>query len=121
MQKKTNKKNILLENIITVMKQAKGKEIISLDLEKIETAICKHFILCTGTSSTHVNSIEKKIKKIISQKLGEKPWGTEGNNVGECVLMDYYDIIVHIFQEKTRKLYNIEDLWADANLTKYQE
>ena len=121
MQKKTNKKNILLENIITVMKQAKGKEIISLDLEKIETAICKHFILCTGTSSTHVNSIENKIKKIISQKLGEKPWGTEGNNVGEWVLMDYYDIIVHIFQEKTRKLYNIEDLWADANLTKYQE
>jgi len=121
MPKKPNKKNILLENIIAVIQEAKGKEIISLNLEKIETAICKDFILCTGTSSTHVNSIENKIKKEISQKHGEKPYSTEGNNIGEWVLMDYYDIIVHIFQEKTRKLYNIEDLWADANFTKYQE
>ena len=53
--------------------------------------------------------------------MGEKPWHTEGNNVGEWVLMDYYDIIVHVFQEKTRKFYNIEDFWGDAKFTNYKE
>ena len=121
MAKKLDQTNILLKHIINVIKNAKGEEIVSLDLRKIESAICKYFIICTGTSSTHVNSIESKIKKTISQDLGEKPWHTEGNNVGEWVLMDYYDIIVHVFQEKTRKFYNIEDLWGDAKFTNYKE
>ena len=121
MAKKLDKTNILLKNIITVIQDTKGKEIISLDLRKIESAICKYFIICTGTSSIHVKSIENKIKKKISQDLGEKPWHTEGNNIGEWVLMDYYDIIVHIFQEKTRKFYNLEDFWGDARFTDYEE
>ncbi len=121
MAKKLDQTNILLKHIINVIKNAKGEEIVSLDLRKIESAICKYFIICTGTSSTHVNSIESKIKKTISQDLGEKPWHTEGNNVGEWVLMDYYDIIVHVFQEKTRKFYNIEDFWGDAKFTNKKE
>ena len=121
MTKKLDKTNILLKNIVNVIQDAKGEEIISLDLKKIDSAICKYFIICTGTSSTHVNSIENKIKKTISQNLDEKPWHTEGNNIGEWVLMDYHDIIVHIFQEKTRKLYNIEDFWGDAKFTNYKE
>ena len=121
MAKKLDETNILLKNIVNVIQDSKGKEIVSLDLRKIESAICKYFIICTGTSSTHVNSIERKIKKTISQDLGEKPWHTEGNNVGEWVLMDYYDIIVHVFQEKTRKFYNLEDFWGDAKFTNYKE
>ncbi len=121
MPKKLDKTNILLENIIDVIKDTKAKEISSLDLRTIETAVCKYFIICTGTSNTHVNSIEGKIKKQISQNLGEKPLHTEGNIIGEWVLMDYYDIIIHIFQEKTRKFYNIEDFWADAKFTNYKE
>jgi ribosome-associated protein len=121
MAKKLDKTNILLKHIINVIQDAKGQKIISLDLRKIDSAICKYFIICTGTSSTHVNSIESKIKKIISQDLNEKPWHTEGNNVGEWVLMDYYDIIVHVFQEQTRKFYNIEDFWGDAKYKSYKE
>jgi len=119
MTKKLDKTNILLENIVNVIQDAKGEEIISLDLRKIDSAICKYFIICTGTSSTHVNSIQSKIKKKISQELGEKPWHIEGDNIREWLLMDYYDIIIHIFQEKTRKFYNIEDFWGDAKFTNY--
>ena len=119
MAKKIAKTNILLKNIIEIIQDAKGNEIISLDLQKIESAICKYFIICTGTSSTHVNSIENKIKKTISKEFGEKPSHCEGNKIGEWILMDYYDIIVHVFQEKTRKFYNIEDFWGDAKLTNY--
>ena len=121
MAKKLDETNILLKHIINAIQDAKGKKIISLDLRKIESAICKYFIICMGTSSTHVKSIESKIKKTISQDLSEKPWHTEGNNVGEWVLMDYYDIIVHVFQEKTRKFYNLEDFWGDAKFTNYKD
>ena len=120
MAKRLEKNNILLQNIVNVIQDAKGKEIISLDLREIESAICDYFIICTGTSNTHVNSIESKIKKEISKILSEKPLHIEGNNIGEWVLMDYYNIIVHIFQEQTRNFYNIENFWGDAKLKKYK-
>ena len=121
MAKKIDATNILLENIINAIQDVKGKEIVSLDLRKIDSAICKYFEICTGTSNTHVNSIESNIKKTISRDLGEKPFHIEGNNIGEWVLMDYSDIIVHVFQEKTRAFYNIEDFWGDAKFKNYKE
>ena len=120
MIKKLDETNILLKKIINVIQEAKVKEITSLDLRNIDSAICKYFIICTGTSNIHVNSIENKIKKIILKELGEKPYNTEGNNLGEWVLIDYYDIIVHIFQEKTRIFYNIEEFWGDAKFKNYK-
>ena len=121
MAKKIDATNILLENIINAIQDVKGKEIVSLDLRKIDSAICKYFVICTGTSNTHVNSIESNIKKTISRDLGEKPLHIEGNNIGEWVLMDYSDIIVHVFQQKTRAFYNIEDFWGDAKFKNYKE
>jgi len=121
MAKKLEGKNILLNGIIEVMRDTKAQNIVSLDLKNIESAICKHFIICTGTSNTHVNSIESNIRKTISKKLTEKPFNVEGNNIGEWVLIDYYDIIVHIFQESTRNFYDIEGFWGDAEFTNYTD
>ena len=121
MAKKIDATNILLENIIDAIQDVKGKKIISLDLRKIESAICKYFVICTGTSNIHVSAIEGGVKKAISKDLGEKPSHIEGNNVGEWILMDYFDVIVHIFQEKTRTFYNIEDLWGDAKFITYKD
>ena len=121
MAKKIDATNILLENIINAIQDVKGKEIVSLDLRKIDSAICKYFVICTGTSNTHVNSIESNIKKTISRDLGEKPFHIECNNIGEWVLMDYSDIIVHVFQKKTRAFYNIEDFWGDAKFRNYKD
>tara|TARA_B100000767_G_scaffold266822_1_gene284742 strand:- start:117 stop:482 length:366 start_codon:yes stop_codon:yes gene_type:complete len=121
MAKKIDETNILLENIIDAIQDAKGIEIVSLDLKSLDSAISKYFVICTGTSNTHVNAIEGNIKKTISKYLGEKPLHTEGNRIGEWILMDYIDIIVHIFQEKTRAFYNIEDFWADAKFKKHKD
>ena len=71
MTKKIDKTNILLENIINAIQDVKGKEIISLDLRKIDSAICKYFVICTGSSNTHVSAIEGSIKKLIA----EDTWG----------------------------------------------
>lgn len=116
MSKKNNKTNILFKHIIYAIKDMKGKEVIALDLQHIDSAICKYFIICTGNSNTHVNSIENKIKDFINKETGEKPYGIEGNNTGEWVLMDYIDIVVHVFQKKVRDFYNIENLWGDAKI-----
>lgn len=121
MVKKIDATNILLENIIDAIQDVKGKEVISLNFRKVESAISKYFVICTGTSSTHVNAIEGSIKKSISKNIGDKPFHIEGTNVGEWILMDYSDIIVHIFQEKTRAFYNIEDFWGDAEFITYKD
>ena len=119
MSKQSDSTNILLKHIIGAIQEVKGKEIISLNLTKIDTAICKYFVICTGMSNIHVNAIEKSIKKYVLEKLIERPYNTEGNNIAEWVVIDYSDIIIHIFQKKIRNLYNLEDLWGDADFINY--
>ena len=108
--------DILLETIIEGIKEVKGINTAILDLKKIETAVCKYFVICSGTSNTHVSSIADSVKKIVSKKIQEKPWHIEGLNTSEWVLLDYSDIVVHVFQEQTREFYRLEDLWGDAEI-----
>ena len=116
--KKKNNDDSLIYSIIEAIENIKGKEINILDLRELENTVCDYFIVCEGSSNTQVNAIVASIQKHVSKELKDKPWNIEGNDNGEWVLMDYYDIIVHIFQDKTRKFYNIEDFWGDAKLTK---
>lgn len=97
----------------------KGKNIISLNFKNIEAAITKYFVICTATSNTHSNALETYIRKNTLKDINEKPFSSEGTNANEWVLMDYSDVVVHIFQEKFRNYYNIEDLWGDAKITNY--
>jgi ribosome-associated protein len=122
MGKKTvvRKSDVLVKAIIDSIKQHKGKEVISLDLRGIETAVCDFFIICHGTSNTHIASIAENIRKEISKQMKEKPWHTEGEANKEWVLMDYFNVVVHIFNKEKRDFYKLEDLWADANI-KYIE
>ena len=122
MGKKTmrRKSDVLAKAIIRAIKQHKGKEVVSLDLREIETAICDFFIICHGTSSTHLSSIVDNVRKDVSKLLKEKPWDTEGESNKEWILMDYFDVVVHIFNQEKRDFYKLENLWADAQI-KYIE
>ena len=115
-KRKLDASDILLETIINGIQEVKGKDINILDLTKIETAVCKYFVICSGTSSTHVSSISENIRKFVSKEIKEKPWSTEGKDTSEWVLMDYSDIVVHVFQNQIREFYNLEDLWGDAEI-----
>ena len=117
MPKEVKKKNVLTKHIVNTIVDAKGMEIVTLDLRNIETSICDFFIVCTGTSNIHVKSIEDRIKKMISKKLGEKPIHTEGSLTADWILMDYFNVVIHIFQKQTREFYKIEDFWGDAEIT----
>ena len=122
MGKKTMRResDVLAKAIIKVIKQHKGKEVVSLDLREIETAICDFFIICHGTSSTHLSSIVDNVRKDVSKLMKERPWHTEGESNKEWILMDYFDVVVHIFNQEKRDFYKLENLWADAQI-KYIE
>ena len=115
-KRKLDVSDILLETIIEGIHEVKGIDTSILDLKKIETAVCKYFVICSGTSNTHVSSIADNIKKNVSKEIQEKPWHIEGLNTSEWVLIDYSDIVVHVFQEQTREFYRLEDLWGDAKI-----
>ena len=113
---KLDESEILLETIIEGVQEVKGKDMTILDLKNIETAVCRYFVICSGTSNIHVSSISDNVRKFVSKELNEKPWNTEGQSTAEWILMDYSDIVLHVFQEQTREYYTLEDLWGDANI-----
>ncbi len=120
MAKKVAQSDVLLANIIKGIEEVKGNDIDILDLREIDTAVCDYFIICNGTSNTQVNAIVNSIQKTVSKELKDKPWHIEGTDNGEWVLMDYVNIVVHVFQKQIREFYNIEGLWGDAKITTIQ-
>lgn len=114
MQKKQPELDQLVVQIISGIENVKGNDIDILDLREIENAVCDYFIICNGTSRTHVNAIVSSIEKSVSKKLKEKPWHVEGSANSEWVLLDYVNVVVHVFQKHTREFYDIEGLWGDA-------
>jgi len=107
----------LIDTIVEGIQDIKGKDIAILDLTGIEQRVCDYFIICTGDSSTQVDSIAHSIVKTTRKKLKEKPWHFEDSTTKEWILIDYVNIVVHVFYKDTREFYDIEGLWADAKRT----
>jgi len=120
MAKKTKSDDILLALIIKGIEEVKGNDIDILDLREIDNSACDYFIICNGNSNTQVNAIVNSIQKTVSKEIHEKPWHVEGIENGEWVLMDFVDIVVHVFQKHIREYYDIESLWGDAKITSIQ-
>lgn len=107
----------LIALIIDGIEDVKGIEINVLDLREIENTVCDYFVICNGTSNTHVNAIVSAVQKKVSKTIKTKPWTVEGTENSEWVLLDYVDVVVHVFQRPIRERYDIEGLWGDAKLT----
>jgi len=118
MSNKKDNADELITEIIKCIENIKGEEILLLNLKKIENSPCDYFIICNGSSNTQVNAIVNKIKKNVSKSLLKKPLHIEGLENAKWVLIDYFNIVVHVFQREIREFYNIEELWGDAKLTK---
>ncbi|WP_336070697.1 ribosome silencing factor [Mesoflavibacter sp. CH_XMU1404-2] len=117
MAKKESNADLLITSIIGGIEDVKGKEINILDLREIENTVCDYFVICEGTSNTQVNAIVNSIQKKVSKTLQDKPWHIEGEDNAEWVLMDYVNVVVHVFQKHIREFYDIESLWGDAKVT----
>jgi ribosome-associated protein len=110
----------LITLIIAGIEDIKGQNISILDLRSIENSVCDYFVICDGNSNTQVNAIVNSIQKKVSKSAHEKPYQIEGEDNAEWVLMDYINIVVHVFQKPTREFYNIEELWGDAKITEIE-
>jgi len=108
--------NDLVDTILKGIQEKKGKDIVVLNMNEIEHAICEYFIICHGDSNTQVNAIYNSIQHEVREGLNEKPWHKEGYENSEWILLDYSNVVVHIFQKEIRDFYRLEELWADAEI-----
>ena len=107
----------LISLVIKGIDDVKGENIQLLDLRDIENTVCDYFIICSGNSNTQVNAISGSVQKVVSKEIKDKPWHIEGQGNSEWILMDYVNVVVHVFQKHVRDFYDIESLWGDAKTT----
>ncbi|MCS6833306.1 MAG: ribosome silencing factor, partial [Flammeovirgaceae bacterium] len=104
----------LAENIVKGLQEKKGNKIVMMDLRGVKGAIVDFFVICTGTSDAHVDALKESVEEYVFKQLGQLPWKKEGLQHKEWILLDYVDVVVHIFQQHRRDFYGIEELWGDA-------
>ncbi len=118
-QKKLTDSRRLLETIVFGLQEKKGIDIMVLDLRKVKNAFSEYFVICSGNADTHVDSLTDSVEDTVKKYLGENAWNKEGKANREWILLDYSNIVVHIFKKEKRKHYQLEELWGDAELIEF--
>ncbi|GAB1451141.1 ribosome silencing factor [Draconibacterium sp.] len=121
MTKETLETKKILDGVLEGIQRIKGKEITIVDLNTINHTECGYFVICHGTSTTQANSIAHSVEEIVKETTGIDAWHKDGYRNSIWILLDYGDIMVHVFQKDARDFYNLEGLWADAKTTKIKE
>jgi ribosome-associated protein len=109
-----NRNSKLFKTIIRAIQEKKGENIISLDLRKIPEAVSDFFIICEAGSTTQVKAVADHVEYLVKEECGEMPYRHEGMSALQWVLVDYVNVVVHIFHPETRKFYRLEEMWSDA-------
>jgi len=111
----------LINAIVEGIQRKKGIDVIKIDLTKINHTECKYFIICHGNSNTQVDAIAHSVEDTVEELMNEKAWHIDGYRNSLWILLDYADVMVHIFQKDSRKFYDLENLWADAHIELIKE
>jgi ribosome-associated protein len=104
----------LTDAVVHGLQDKKGLNIVVMDLRKVRGAITDYFVICSGTSDKHVQALSDNVWEAVRVQFDDKPMNVEGRKNGEWILMDYVNVVVHVFLEEKRRFYDIESLWADA-------
>jgi len=96
------------------MDNKKGEDIVILDLRELQSAPASFFVICSGNVPSHVSALSDGVFEVIKKATGQNPHKVEGYDNAEWILMDYFDVVVHIFQKEKRDFFRLEELWADA-------
>lgn len=107
----------LVDAIIDGMQEKKAKNITIINLTGIENSVADFFVICDADSKTHVEAIADSVDEVVQKSTNERPFHAEGFENAEWILMDYINVVVHVFQKEIRDYYNLEALWADAEIT----
>jgi ribosome-associated protein len=111
----------LEERIIESIREKKGRNIVNINLTKLNNSICEYFIISHGESDTQVRAIARNIEDKVKKHLKQNTYHAEGYQNAQWILLDFNTVVAHIFQEKTRNYYKLEELWADGETTIYPE
>ncbi|MFN0032481.1 MAG: ribosome silencing factor [Flavobacteriales bacterium] len=109
---------ILAETVAAGMQELKASEIVLMDMRKVKNAMTDYMVICHGGSHNQVEAIARSVEKQTGEKLNDKPWHIEGMRNSQWILMDYVNVVAHIFDKESRYFYALEELWADATTTK---
>ena len=115
-----NQSNSISDAIVHGIQEKKGNDIVRLDLRNIHSSVADYFIVCHAESSTQVKAIANSVEEEVYKALKEDPIRKEGLQTAEWIILDYGDVVVHIFKTDKREYYGIEDLWGDAEFKYYQ-
>lgn len=116
----TSSSTKLRDTVVEAILDKKGENVISLDLTKINDAVTEHFVICDAATTVQVKAIAENIADEVKKRTGERPWHKEGYENLDWVLLDYVDVVVHIFRTEIREFYQLEELWADADRKEYE-
>ncbi len=107
----------LVNAVVEGVQEKKGTNIAILDMREIDGSVCQFYVICDGDSTTHVGAIADSIEDYVREHLNDKALHVEGKANAEWILVDFVDVVVHVFQRSVREFYNLEELWADAKRT----
>lgn len=116
MVKVTENKVNLRETVVRGMLEKKAQDIVVMDLRKVRGAVADYFVICTGSSDTQVEAIAESIEEEVYKTTSENPWRKEGKQNKEWILIDYVDVVAHVFKKEKREFFALEDLWGDAEI-----
>jgi len=106
----------LVDAIVEGIRRKKGLEIVNIDLSLEGDAECDNFIICHGSSNVHVDAIARSVEESVEELAFEKVWRQDGSQNAQWILLDYVNVMVHIFQEPFRRFYDLESLWGDGTI-----
>ena len=110
----------LADVVVRGMQEKKAVDIVVLNLKELKNAVADYFVICSASSDTQLDAIARSVEEEVEKLAGQNPWQTEGRTNGEWVLLDYVDVVVHVFLRDRRQFYALEELWGDADI-KYLE
>lgn len=103
------------------MLEKKASDVVVMDLREIKNAVADYFILCSGNSDTQIDAIADSIEEFVHKNANQNPWKREGKTNKEWVIIDYVNVVAHVFKKDKRDFYGLEDLWGDAKTLKIEE
>jgi ribosome-associated protein len=106
----------LTDLIVEGMQEKKASDIVVLNLTKVKNAVADYFVICTGNSDTQLDAISDSVEEVVWKGLKQDPWHREGRQQKEWVLLDYVDVVVHVFKKDRRDFFALEELWGDAEV-----
>lgn len=110
----------LCDWVVEGMLDKKAHDIVIMDLRSIKNAVSDFFVLCSGNSDTQIDAISDSVEEYIHKQVKQNPWRREGRQNKEWVLLDYIDVVAHVFNKDKRGFYGLEELWGDAKISRIE-